>query len=210
MTPRPWGGSLWQAFRIRAGRLNALRHGHVSPQARRVCVASQENRQMKLNCRVDHPLLAVSLVLVAACGSSSPTTAAGPPVEAGPATDDASMTDSGPASVPEAGVADSGGSFVPSNVPLTTFPASAGDVSISASACVVDTDKLTVDCVSPGADGGLPYVVVAAMPNDASRIAVLAVNSLSLAPVTTLARRGPVRRIVCPRTAGNLQGSFIA
>jgi hypothetical protein len=166
---------------------------------------------MKSNCRVDHPLLAISLVLVAACGSSSATTDdAGPPVEAGPAADDASVIDSGPATVPEAGVVDSGGSFVPSNVPLTTFPAGAGDVPISASGCVVDTDKLTVDCVSPGADGGLPYVFVAAMQSDASPIAVLAVNSLSLSPAATLTLRGAVPLIVWSRTTVNLQGSFIA
>ncbi|HTB79033.1 MAG TPA: hypothetical protein VK762_37575 [Polyangiaceae bacterium] len=174
---------------------------------------------MKPKRYVPSPFLVCTVAaLSAACGSSSSTTPdAGEPVEAGvdaeSATDSAAETDTGTteagAPVSEAGPSDAGTGFTPSNVPLTSFPSAAGDVTISASTCTVDTDKLTVDCVSPGADGGLPYVFVTGMQSDGSSVAVLAVNSLSISTAASLTLRGAVPLIVWARTTVNLQGPFI-
>ena len=171
---------------------------------------------MKSKRHVLSPFLVSAAALSAACGSSSSTSPeAGAPAEAGVdaeiATDASGETDTGAmeAGVPAA-APDSGLGFTPSNVPLTSFPSATGDVTVSASTCTVDTDKLTLDCVSPGADGGLPYVFVAAMQSDGSPVAVLAVNSLTISPAAALTLRGAVPLILWARTTVNVQGSFIA
>jgi hypothetical protein len=161
---------------------------------------------------VEWPLLAAVVVLSPACGSSSATGDAGPPQDAGLGAEtsdegDAGAMDSGPS---EAAATDSGGGFVPSNVPLASIPAGAGDVTITTSACVVDTDMLTVGCVTPGSDGGLPYVFVAAQQSDGSPVAILAVNSLPVSPSSSLSVKGGVPLIVWSRTTVNIQGSLIA
>ncbi len=165
---------------------------------------------------VERASIAMAVAFVAGCGSSSATPDAGTPADAGAddgssgALDagamDAPLTDGG---VPEAAT-DAAAGFVPSNVPLTTFPSSAGDVTIATSPCTADTDKLTIDCVGPGSDGGIPYAFVKAMQSDGSPVAVLAVNSLSVATTGALSLKGSLPLIVWARTTVNIQGSFTA
>ena len=165
---------------------------------------------------VEHPLLAIVVALAAGCGSSSTTTDAGTPAEASAddantETMDAGGADTGTVDTgaPETGAADAATGFTPSNVPLTTFAEGAGDVTVT-NTCTADTDALTLDCVGPGSDGGLPYVFVKAMQSDGTSVAVLAVNSLSIAPTGALGLRGSSPIIVWARTTVDIQGSFTA
>jgi hypothetical protein len=166
--------------------------------------------------RIERPLVAAAVALVTGCGSSSATTDAGAPMEAGTGDGSAVTTEAGGT---DTGTGDNGvgdasdaasGAFVPSNVPLTTFPTTAGDVTIATSSCTADTDNFTVDCVSPGPDGGLPFVFVKAMQSDGSEVSVLAVNSLYVATAGSLSLKGSRPLIVWARTTVSIHGSFTA
>ena len=192
-------------------------HSHATrtPRSAAWLSAFEENTEMKPNVSVACPWLMGAAAMLAACSSSSSTTDAGSPDDAGPDAVSMSTVDAADAGPPDTGVpdtspGDSGTGFVPSNVPLASFPADIGDVTVSATGCVADTDKLTVDCVSHGPDGGLPYVFVAAMQTDGSPVAVLAVNSLSVSPSASLSVKGSAPLLVWARTTVNIQGSFIA
>jgi hypothetical protein len=174
---------------------------------------------MKSRTRIERPVVAAAVALLAGCSSSSDGPDAGVSFpDAGGDGGAVVTTDGGGADgsntqdtgVVETGTSDGAAGFVPSNVPLTTFPAAAGDVTISAPSCTIDTDNLTVDCVSPQADGGLPYVFVKAAQSDGSQVSVLAVNSLSVAAAGALSLKGSLPLIVWARTTVSIQGQFTA
>jgi hypothetical protein len=165
---------------------------------------------MKAHISVERALIVAGIAAIAACGSSSTTNPAAPNDAGGNAGIDAG-TDA-PTTGSEAG-ADAGVmgfGFVPSNVPLTEFPASVGDVTISSSTCVADTTMLTVDCVGPGPDGGLPYTFVSGTQSDGSPVSVLSVNSLTVASAGALAVKGSSPLIIWALTDVNLRGPIIA
>jgi hypothetical protein len=163
---------------------------------------------MKANLSVERALLVAGVAAIVACGSSSTTN----PSTTGDAGNDAPTTTVVPDSGTDAGT-DAGGpafGFVPSNVPLTAFPAGAGDVTISDPTCVADTTMLTLSCVSPGPDGGLPYAFVSAMQSDGSPISILAVNSLTVASAGALTVKGSAPLLVWTLTDVNVRGPIIA
>jgi hypothetical protein len=106
--------------------------------------------------------------------------------------------------------APSGFAFAPSNVKTSSFPDGVGDVTINGSSCVIDTDKLTIDCISPASDGGLPYVFVSAKQGDGSSVGLLAAGSLSIPASSQLILKGSVPLVVWARGAVDIQGSLVA
>ncbi len=108
------------------------------------------------------------------------------------------------------GGSDAGMGFVPSNVPFSSFPSGARDVTITGAACVADTDALTVDCIGALPDGGFPYVFMAGKQSDGSSVSVLAVNSLTIPSAAALTVKGSVPFIVWANETVDVEGSLTA
>ena len=165
-------------------------------------------------------LVSAVCTLGTGCGPSSSTDDAGTSGnDAGRAVSspDAGQDDGGNGAIGDATGGDSGrggsttdgGAYTPSNIPRSTF-AQADDVSITAKACVIDTDKLTIDCVSKNADGGTPYVFTAAQQSDGSQVGVLSVKSLTVNQSAQVAVQGSVPLVLWAETTVNIQGSMDA
>jgi len=161
-------------------------------------------------------LLSAVCIVGAGCGASSSSNDAGgcgddashAPDTGDSTPDTGTEGDATPPPLGDASPAD-GGAFAPSNVPLPDF-ATTQDITITASACAIDTDKLTIDCVPKGADGGVPYVFVSAMQSDSSQVSVLAVKSLTVNPSAQVTVQGSVPLILLALTSVNIQGSVDA
>jgi hypothetical protein len=86
----------------------------------------------------------------------------------------------------------------------------AGDVSLTASSCVIDTDALKIDCVQALSDGGHPYAFTMAQQADGSPLAVLVVQSLTIGASAQVLARGSNPLAIVAQSTVNIQGSLVA
>ena len=165
------------------------------------------------------PFLALSF-LGTACGSASTSDAPAPSCDSdaghpsGDASVDASSDDSGMAAdgmVAEAaapGEASSPGAlgFNPSNVAVSTFP-SVQDLTFSVPDCSIDTSALTIDCIKPDDDGGLPYAFSTAMQSDGLQVAVLFAHAVTVQQGAGVSVKGALPLVPVASTTVNIQGT---
>jgi hypothetical protein len=97
--------------------------------------------------------------------------------------------------------------YTPSNVPVVAY-ADAGDITVSATNCLIDTDALTVSCVSQSASGVTPYLFATGQQSDGSQVAVLSVHSLTVPQAAQVTVRGSIPLIVFAQTTVNIQGEL--